>query len=326
MYLKNVAGFKMDYFKGMSYDDIRPIFKAKINSNVAFLLKTKEQIEEDKNRALQKLNETLVERAAKRRKLDEEVEELKRHLQIVPNEDDDVYTEATLLARKGNVREARYTCSYMEESKNCTWSSKGQRMEATGIMWCADHNVYIYLTDFVSREEVPAHKIHSRPDAKCWVLIFLLFDTSIWRCKLNKLVAMADFTDASLRKQINGKRRKVTHTLVGQHHERGVCSHGGLETFFYGFLMLACWINTGENNLYLGKVAPRELCLQPWQHFGVKCFWVDPPEIYLMYNPSAEKPAVDPPEDPITTSNGKDAIMGIELMNAYHVLTITGWK
>nr|GEU90095.1 hypothetical protein [Tanacetum cinerariifolium] len=100
MYLKNVAGFKMDYFKGMSYDDIRPIFEAKFNSNVAFLLKTKEQIEDDANRALQKLNETPTERAAKRRKLDEEVEELRRHLQIMPNKDDDVYTEATPLARK----------------------------------------------------------------------------------------------------------------------------------------------------------------------------------------------------------------------------------
>nr|GEV75510.1 ribonuclease H-like domain, reverse transcriptase, RNA-dependent DNA polymerase [Tanacetum cinerariifolium] len=39
-------------------------------------------------------------KAAKRRKLNEEVEDLKRHLEIVPNEDDDVYTEATLLARK----------------------------------------------------------------------------------------------------------------------------------------------------------------------------------------------------------------------------------
>nr|GEY10350.1 putative ribonuclease H-like domain-containing protein [Tanacetum cinerariifolium] len=66
MYLKNVAGFKMDYFKGMSYDDIRLIFEAKFNSNVAFLLKTKEQIEEDENRALQKINETPAERAAKR--------------------------------------------------------------------------------------------------------------------------------------------------------------------------------------------------------------------------------------------------------------------
>nr|GFA45200.1 hypothetical protein [Tanacetum cinerariifolium] len=29
IYLKNVVGFKIDYFKGMSYDDIRPIFEAK---------------------------------------------------------------------------------------------------------------------------------------------------------------------------------------------------------------------------------------------------------------------------------------------------------
>nr|GEX09980.1 ribonuclease H-like domain-containing protein [Tanacetum cinerariifolium] len=84
----------------MSYDDIRPIFKAKFNSNVDFLLKTKEQIEEDENRALQMINETPAKKAAKRRKLNEEVEDLKRHLQIVPNEDDDVYTEATPLARK----------------------------------------------------------------------------------------------------------------------------------------------------------------------------------------------------------------------------------
>nr|GEX38125.1 hypothetical protein [Tanacetum cinerariifolium] len=83
MYLKNVAGFKMDYFKGMSYDDIRLIFEAKFNLNVAFLLKTKEQIKEEENRALQTINETPVERAAKRRKLDEEVEDLKRHLKIV---------------------------------------------------------------------------------------------------------------------------------------------------------------------------------------------------------------------------------------------------
>nr|GEU94209.1 hypothetical protein [Tanacetum cinerariifolium] len=100
IYLKNVAGFKMDYFKGMSYDDIRPIFEAKFDSNVAFLQKTKEQIDEDESRALKRINETPAEKAAKRKKLDDEVEERKRHLQIVPNEEDDVYTEATPLARK----------------------------------------------------------------------------------------------------------------------------------------------------------------------------------------------------------------------------------
>nr|GEU76796.1 hypothetical protein [Tanacetum cinerariifolium] len=41
VYLKNVVGFKIEYFKGMSYDDIRHIFEAKINSNMAFLQKTK---------------------------------------------------------------------------------------------------------------------------------------------------------------------------------------------------------------------------------------------------------------------------------------------
>nr|GEX77608.1 hypothetical protein [Tanacetum cinerariifolium] len=66
IYLRNMAGFKMDYFKGMKYDDIHPIFKKYFKSN----------------------------------KLDEEVAELKRHLQIVPNDEDDVYTKATPLARK----------------------------------------------------------------------------------------------------------------------------------------------------------------------------------------------------------------------------------
>nr|GEX85409.1 hypothetical protein [Tanacetum cinerariifolium] len=105
MYLKNVVGFRLDYFKGMSYDDIRPIFEAKFNSNIEFLLNTKEQLEEEENRAIQSINKTPAQKAAKRRKLNEEVEDLKKHLEIVPDEDDDVYTKATLLARKGLVKE-----------------------------------------------------------------------------------------------------------------------------------------------------------------------------------------------------------------------------
>nr|GEV60528.1 hypothetical protein [Tanacetum cinerariifolium] len=100
VYLKNVAGFKMDYFKGMTYDDIRPVFEKHFDLNVAFLEKTKEQINEEESRALKRINETLAKKPAKKKKLEEEIEELKRHLQIVPNEDDDVYTEATPFARK----------------------------------------------------------------------------------------------------------------------------------------------------------------------------------------------------------------------------------
>nr|GFD33101.1 hypothetical protein [Tanacetum cinerariifolium] len=100
MYLNNVAGFRLDYFKGMSYDDIRLIFEAKFNLNIEFLLKKKEQMEEEENIEIQSINETPVQKAAKRRKLNEEVEDLKGHLEIIPDEDDDVYTEATPLARK----------------------------------------------------------------------------------------------------------------------------------------------------------------------------------------------------------------------------------
>nr|GFA90588.1 glutamic acid-rich protein-like [Tanacetum cinerariifolium] len=88
-----------DKGKGMSYDDIRPIFVAKFNANMEFLLKSKEQIEEEESREITTINET----PAKRRKLIKEAkkaESIKQHLQIVPDEDDDVFTEATPLTRK----------------------------------------------------------------------------------------------------------------------------------------------------------------------------------------------------------------------------------
>nr|GEV61036.1 putative ribonuclease H-like domain-containing protein [Tanacetum cinerariifolium] len=100
IYLRNMARFKMDYFKRMKYDDIRPIFEKYFNSNAAFLEKTREQMKKEDSKALKRISESQKDKAAKKQKLDKEVAELKRHLQIVPNDDDDVYTEATPLARK----------------------------------------------------------------------------------------------------------------------------------------------------------------------------------------------------------------------------------
>nr|GEV82384.1 hypothetical protein [Tanacetum cinerariifolium] len=68
--------------------------------------KEKDQIEEEENRAIASINETPAQKAAKRRMLNEEakdIEELKQHLEIVPDKDDDVYKEATPLARKVRV-------------------------------------------------------------------------------------------------------------------------------------------------------------------------------------------------------------------------------
>nr|GEY33388.1 putative ribonuclease H-like domain-containing protein [Tanacetum cinerariifolium] len=77
VYLKNIAGFKMDYFKGMTYDEIKPLFEKHYNFNQAFL-----------------------DEMAKKQKIEEETKELKKHLQIVTDDDDDVYTDATPLASK----------------------------------------------------------------------------------------------------------------------------------------------------------------------------------------------------------------------------------
>nr|GFC06713.1 hypothetical protein [Tanacetum cinerariifolium] len=76
---------------------------------IAAPTKTKEKIEEEENRALQSINETPAQKAAKRRKFNEEVEDLNIHLEIVPDEDDDVYTEATPLARKVSVVDYKIT-------------------------------------------------------------------------------------------------------------------------------------------------------------------------------------------------------------------------
>nr|GFB60779.1 hypothetical protein [Tanacetum cinerariifolium] len=52
---------------------------------------------------IKSINETPVQKAAKRRKLSEETQEakdLKKRLEVVDDEDDDVFIEATSLARK----------------------------------------------------------------------------------------------------------------------------------------------------------------------------------------------------------------------------------
>nr|GFB06809.1 hypothetical protein [Tanacetum cinerariifolium] len=89
--------------KGMSYDEIRPIFQDRFDSNMRFLFKSREEMEEEDRKVLKSINETPAQKAAKRRKPNEEaqkVKDLKKHLEVVNDEDDDVFTEATPLARK----------------------------------------------------------------------------------------------------------------------------------------------------------------------------------------------------------------------------------
>nr|GEX16495.1 hypothetical protein [Tanacetum cinerariifolium] len=100
IYLKNMAGFKMDFFKGMTYNEIRPIFEEHYNLNQAFLERVeKEVIGQKEEKGSKRKGENLNQDAAKKQRIDKETEELKTHIHIVAN-DDDVYTEATPLALK----------------------------------------------------------------------------------------------------------------------------------------------------------------------------------------------------------------------------------
>nr|GEV30764.1 hypothetical protein [Tanacetum cinerariifolium] len=106
IYLKNTTGYKMDFFKGMTYAMICPIFQAMFDENMRFLFKSKEEMEEEDQEITKSINETPAQKAAKRRKLSEEVQEaedLRKRLEVVDDEDDDVFIEATPLARKGRI-------------------------------------------------------------------------------------------------------------------------------------------------------------------------------------------------------------------------------
>nr|GEU93238.1 hypothetical protein [Tanacetum cinerariifolium] len=82
----NTAGYKMDFFKGMSYDEICPIFQARFDANMRFLSKSREEMEEEDQEVLKSINETPAQKAAKRWKLNEEAQEaedLKKRLELI---------------------------------------------------------------------------------------------------------------------------------------------------------------------------------------------------------------------------------------------------
>nr|GEV89224.1 hypothetical protein [Tanacetum cinerariifolium] len=84
-----------------SKSEIRHLFEKHYNYNQAFLEEVNEEVtipkKEVEVEAHKKEGESLEKEITKKQKIDEEAEELKNHLQIVSNDDDDVYTEASIL-------------------------------------------------------------------------------------------------------------------------------------------------------------------------------------------------------------------------------------
>nr|GEU32682.1 copia protein [Tanacetum cinerariifolium] len=104
IYLKNIAGYEMNYFKGMTYSEIRPLFENHYNYNQAFLEEVNKEVKVPKKEVEVECHKreggSLEKEITKKQKRDEEAEELKSHLRIVSNDDDDVYKEATPRASK----------------------------------------------------------------------------------------------------------------------------------------------------------------------------------------------------------------------------------
>nr|GFA08977.1 hypothetical protein [Tanacetum cinerariifolium] len=102
-YLKNTEGYKMDFFKGMKYDEILPIFQAKFDANMRFLFKSREEMEEKDQEIIKSINKTPTQKAAKRRKLSEEAQEaedIRKRLEVVEDEDDDSNINAARIKLK----------------------------------------------------------------------------------------------------------------------------------------------------------------------------------------------------------------------------------
>nr|GEW38140.1 putative ribonuclease H-like domain-containing protein [Tanacetum cinerariifolium] len=157
----------------------KPRTEAQARKNMMIYLRnTKEQMDEEDSRALIRLSESQEDKEAKKKKVDEEVEELRKHLKIVPNEEDDVYTEATPLARKVPV------VDYEIYSKNNKPYYKIKRVDGSHQLYLSflsmlrnidreDLEVLWQLPDIQAQIWKNQRSVHGLAKVKSWKLLDL---------------------------------------------------------------------------------------------------------------------------------------------------------
>nr|GEX19788.1 putative ribonuclease H-like domain-containing protein [Tanacetum cinerariifolium] len=152
-------------------------------------------LEEEASRALKRKTKSSEQQAVEKQKLDEEVEELKKHLKIVPNDEDDVYTEATPLALKFPVVDyqihtannkpyykviradgthhlflsfLRLLRNFDREDLEVLWQIIQERFASSKPNNFTDDFLLATLKqyDLASREKISLDKIHSRSNAQ----------------------------------------------------------------------------------------------------------------------------------------------------------------
>nr|GEX77240.1 hypothetical protein [Tanacetum cinerariifolium] len=100
-------GFNKDIDWDTTMDHVNQKSSTKFDENIRFLFKSREEMEAEDEEIIKSINETPAQKAAKRRKLNEEAEDLRKRLEVEEDKDDDVFVEATPLAQK--VSTSRFT-------------------------------------------------------------------------------------------------------------------------------------------------------------------------------------------------------------------------
>nr|GEZ01138.1 hypothetical protein [Tanacetum cinerariifolium]GEZ02798.1 hypothetical protein [Tanacetum cinerariifolium]GEZ06516.1 hypothetical protein [Tanacetum cinerariifolium] len=176
-----------DKGKGIMIEEPKPIKKKdkveldkEFNINLEFLMRSKEQMKEEDQRAVKSINETPTQKAAKKRKLNEEakeVKDLKQHLEIVPDEDDDVYTEATPLARKLYTSFITLLKNFDREDLETLWSIVKERFSTSKPNNFSDEYLLTTLKTMFGRPDgqdnvwKSQRSIHGQAMVKSWKLL-----------------------------------------------------------------------------------------------------------------------------------------------------------
>nr|GFB20952.1 hypothetical protein [Tanacetum cinerariifolium] len=101
--LDHVKSKEPQYIKRYNRIKKKPQSESEARKNMISYLKNTEEMEKEDEEIIKSINETPAQKVAKRRKLSEEAQEaddLKKRLEIVQDEDDGVFVEATPLAQK----------------------------------------------------------------------------------------------------------------------------------------------------------------------------------------------------------------------------------
>nr|GEY22890.1 hypothetical protein [Tanacetum cinerariifolium] len=182
IYLRNMVGFIMDYFKGMSYDDIRLIFE----------------------KALKRKTESLEEKAANKQKLDEEVlvvdyaihtENNKPYYKIIrANRSHQLFLSFLSLLRNFDREDLEVLWQLVKErfasSKPKNFSDDFllttlrymfEKPDVEAQVWKNQRGVH---DDLAGRMKISIDKVHFRADAKQSLELVLLKNSKIYTKRL----------------------------------------------------------------------------------------------------------------------------------------------